>query len=131
MSHPSITSSVSEKRAHLFILSDDYVTTDSGTGLGSSSPAFGEEDYRAKNENGIEAFVCPVGLDGRFTSEVMFELEGQHVKDADKQIITPSKTTDSYLGKKSFNIVIHTATGPDTPSYFTARSLLVCRGYKY
>ena len=78
------------ERGAFVVLSDDYVTTDSGTGLVHQAPAFGEEDYRVLNENGIEAFVCPVGLDGCFTSEV-FDLEGQHVKDADKQIITTLK----------------------------------------
>ena len=82
---------LSEREKGAFVvLSDDYVTTDSGTGLVHQAPAFGEEDYRVLNENGIEAFVCPVGLDGCFTSEV-FDLEGQHVKDADKQIITTLK----------------------------------------
>ena len=34
------------------------------------APAFGEDDYRVLNENDIDAFVCPVGLDGRFNESV-------------------------------------------------------------
>ena len=65
---------------------DDYVTTDSGTGIVHQAPAFGEDDYRVVKAAGIEAFACPVTLNGRFTDEVP-DFAGQYVKDADKDII--------------------------------------------
>ena len=68
------------------IVMDDYVTTDAGTGIVHQAPAFGEDDYRVLQAAGIKAFVCPVGLDGKFTAEVV-DFAGQHVKDADKAII--------------------------------------------
>lgn len=68
------------------IYADDYVTTDSGTGVVHQAPAFGEDDYRVMKSNGATALVCPIDFEGRFTAEVS-DYEGQYVKDADKEII--------------------------------------------
>ena len=107
------------ERGAFVVLSDDYVTTDSGTGLVHQAPAFGEEDYRVLNENGIEAFVCPVGLDGCFTSEV-FDLEGQHVKDADKQIITTLKDHGKLLKQEVIQHSYPYCYRSDTPLIYRA-----------
>jgi isoleucyl-tRNA synthetase len=72
------------------VVMDDYVTTESGTGLVHQAPAFGEDDYRVMKAAGIEAFVCPVTLNGLFTDEVP-DYTGRHVKDADKDIIRALK----------------------------------------
>ena len=72
------------------VVSDDYVTTDSGTGLVHQAPAFGEDDYRVLRAHDVEAFVCPVSLAGTFTDEVA-DFSGLHVKDADKEIIKSLK----------------------------------------
>lgn len=76
------------------VVSDDYVTTDSGTGLVHQAPAFGEDDNRVLKANGIEALVCPVTLSGEFTDEVP-DFAGQHVKEADKGIIAKLKSEGS------------------------------------
>ena len=55
-----------ESRGAFRILSDDYVTTDTGTGIVHLAPAFGEDDNRVMKEAGIEAFVCPVDDTGAF-----------------------------------------------------------------
>ena len=68
------------------VVADDYVTTDSGTGLVHQAPAFGEDDYRVLRAHDIAAFACPVDLAGEFTDEVP-DFSGQHVKAADKDII--------------------------------------------
>ena len=73
-----------------FVISGDYVTTDSGTGLVHQAPAFGEEDYKAFQAAGLEAFACPVSLHGEFTDEVP-DFAGRHVKEADKDIISALK----------------------------------------
>jgi isoleucyl-tRNA synthetase len=68
------------------IVAGDFVTTDDGTGLVHMAPAFGEDDYRVAAENGIfdptdaGTLYNPVGLDGRFTSQVS-GFEGKFVKD--------------------------------------------------
>ena len=69
--------------AHV-ILSADYVTTESGTGIVHQAPAFGEEDLEVCSAAGIE-LVIPVGADGKFTTEVP-PYAGQLVFDANAPI---------------------------------------------
>lgn len=56
------------------VVSDTYVTDDSGTGIVHQAPAFGEDDYRVCIAHGIVekggVVPCPVNLDGNFTDEV-------------------------------------------------------------
>jgi isoleucyl-tRNA synthetase len=73
------------------VVSDAYVSTESGTGLVHQAPAFGEDDNRVLRAHGIEAFVCPVTIHGEFTEEVP-EFAGLHVKAADKEIINQLKS---------------------------------------
>jgi len=68
------------------ILDDDYVSTDSGTGIVHLAPAFGEDDFRILKAANIRAMVCPVDMSGKFTHEVT-DFAGMHVKEADKPII--------------------------------------------
>ncbi|MGB1755423.1 MAG: class I tRNA ligase family protein, partial [Pseudomonadales bacterium] len=74
------------------IVSDEYVSTDSGTGIVHQAPAFGEDDLRVLKQAGIEALVCPIDMQGCFTSAVT-DFAGQHVKDADKAIIRALKAS--------------------------------------
>lgn len=75
---------VPEGKTHVVILGD-FVTTDEGTGIVHTAPAFGEEDYVICRENGI-AFYQPVDENGKFTEEVT-PLAGIPVKDADEKIL--------------------------------------------
>ena len=74
------------KEGAFVILNDAYVTTDDGTGIVHTAPAFGEDDNRVMREAGIKAIVCPVDDAGKFTREVS-DFQGQYVKDTDKEII--------------------------------------------
>ena len=76
------------------VLSDDYVTTDSGTGVVHQAPAFGEDDFRVLKAAGITAAPCPIDMAGRFTDEIT-DFAGLHVKEADKQIIRHMKENGS------------------------------------
>lgn len=71
------------------IIGEDSVGEDEGTGLVHSAPAFGEADFFACKNAGIE-LVCPVDQNGKFTSEVS-DFEGIYVKDADKGLIKQIK----------------------------------------
>ena len=75
------------------ILAAPFVELDQGTGLVHEAPAFGEVDHDlhratvAPYDNADEIpLPCAIGPDGRFTSDVPW-LEGQWVKDADREII--------------------------------------------
>jgi len=74
-----------EKEGAFRIISDDFVSTEDGTGLVHTAPAFGESDFYACKKANVP-LVCPVDNNGRFTQEIP-EYAGQFVKDVDKEII--------------------------------------------
>jgi isoleucyl-tRNA synthetase len=86
--------------AHRVLLAD-YVTTDDGTGVVHIAPAFGEEDKLVTDAAGIEP-VVPVNSSGRFTEEVA-PYAGEHVFDANKQIIRDLKATQKLLKHDTYN----------------------------
>jgi isoleucyl-tRNA synthetase len=67
-----------------FVLGD-FVTSEDGTGIVHTAPAFGEDDYNVGKKYNIP-IVQPVDERGRFTAEVP-EFKGKRVYDADKDII--------------------------------------------
>ena len=67
------------------LITDDFVSTEDGTGIVHAAPAFGEVDFYACKNRGI-SLVCPVDHNGKFTKDIP-EYTGQFVKDADKAII--------------------------------------------
>ncbi|XP_017485087.1 PREDICTED: isoleucine--tRNA ligase, cytoplasmic [Rhagoletis zephyria] len=76
------------------VLVDDYVTSETGTGIVHNAPYFGEDDYRICLNAGIiqksSKPICPLDEVGRFTAEVT-DFAGLYVKDADKAIIAKLK----------------------------------------
>lgn len=85
------------------IVTDNYVTDDSGTGIVHQAPAFGEDDHRVCLAHGIirvdEEVPCPVDEKGCFT-EAVTDFAGMYVKEADKAIQKHLKTLDR-LAKQS------------------------------
>ena len=72
------------------VVADDYVTTESGTGIVHQAPAFGEDDWRVCEREDVPMRDA-TDNQGRFTAD--FPLgEGQFVKDADKAIISDMKS---------------------------------------
>lgn len=67
------------------VILEESVSSEEGTGLVHSAPAFGEVDFYACAREGIE-LVNPVDHNGKFTQEVS-DFAGLFVKDADKEII--------------------------------------------
>lgn len=82
------------------VLTDNYVSDDSGTGIVHQSPYFGEDDFRVCLAAGVitrdQEMICPVDSSGRFTAPVK-EFLGQYVKDADKNIIAELKSRNRLL----------------------------------
>ena len=75
------------------VLTGDFVTLDSGTGLVHEAPAFGEVDYDLHKEVSNRyvkpetvPLLCPVRPDGTFDDSIT-EVAGQWVKDADRHLI--------------------------------------------
>ena len=67
------------------VVQDPYVTDSDGTGLVHMAPAFGEDDARVCQRDGVP-MVDPIDGEGRFT-EVFPAFEGLVVKDADAEIL--------------------------------------------
>ncbi len=71
-----------EKKA-FFVTLADYVTTEDGTGIVHTAPAFGEDDYNTGRRYDLPV-LQPVNEAGKFTATPW---EGQFVMDADPEII--------------------------------------------
>ncbi|RNL80453.1 isoleucine--tRNA ligase [Nocardioides marmorisolisilvae] len=57
-----------DARAH-FVVTEDYVTAEDGTGLVHQSPAFGEDDFASCRRNGVE-MVNPIDTSGHFFGDI-------------------------------------------------------------
>ena len=101
------------------VFADDYVTTEDGTGVVHQAPAFGEDDYRIAQENGLNAFVRPVRMDGRFTDEVA-DFAEQHVKEADKNIVRYLREQGSLLLHETIQHSYPYCYRSDTPLIYCA-----------
>nr|WP_072514583.1 isoleucine--tRNA ligase [Ndongobacter massiliensis] len=66
-----------------FVTCAEYVTTEDGTGIVHTAPAFGEDDYNTGRRYDLP-LVSPVGDDGKFTEG---PYAGRFVMDADPDII--------------------------------------------
>ncbi|MEO1022996.1 MAG: isoleucine--tRNA ligase [Bacteroidota bacterium] len=66
------------------VIPADYVTTEDGTGIVHTAPAYGADDFESCQKAGIPMFN-PITRDGVFNSKVP-DFEGQWFKDADKHI---------------------------------------------
>lgn len=67
------------------VICADFVTMDSGSGMVHIAPAFGEDDFRVAQEQGL-GFLQLVKPDGTFCDEVS-DFAGRFCKDADRDII--------------------------------------------
>lgn len=85
------------------VFADDYVTTDSGTGVVHNAPGFGEDDFRVLKANGVKSVPCPVDFEGKFTQEVS-DYVGVYVKDADKPIIKHLKESKHLYHQ---DVIVH------------------------
>lgn len=96
------------------VVMDEYVSTESGTGIVHQAPAFGEDDFRVLKAANIDAIVCPVDMSGQFTSEVR-DFAGMHVKEADKHIIRKLKEEGKLYRQDVINHSYPFCPRSDTP----------------
>ena len=82
------------------ILSAEFVDTEEGTGVVHLAPGFGEEDLEVCNAAEIPV-VCPVDIDGKFTSEVP-AYEGLLVFDANRPIIRELQERGALFSEDSY-----------------------------
>ncbi len=77
-----------------------YVSTEDGTGIVHTAPAFGAEDYETAQREDL-LLVNPIAPDGRFT-EAAALVAGQWFKDADKTIVRDLKSRGLMYRHETF-----------------------------
>ena len=83
------------------VVADNYVSTDSGTGIVHQAPAFGEDDWRVCEREGIPMRDA-TDLQGRFLDSFTLGA-GQFVKDADKAIIGDLKERNRLFRQETID----------------------------
>ena len=112
-----------------FVVLEDYVTTEDGTGLVHTAPAFGAEDMLAAQHYNLPVLVT-IADDGKFLPEIR-PWSGQFVKDAD-----PFITEDLLRRGLLFRSGRYQHTYPfcwrcDTPLLYFARKTWYIRTSQY
>lgn len=79
------------------VVTADYVTTEDGTGIVHTAPAFGEDDYQTGRRNNL-AFLKPVDDDGNFTET---QWKGKFVHNVNEEIIDYLKSQDKVFSKET------------------------------
>ena len=108
-----------ENNKYRKVISDKFVTSDSGTGIVHLSPAFGEEDLKVCIKNNIIteetlSDVCPINEDGYFTKHIeMFE--GKYFKNIDVDVIRYLKTNNMLFKQLDYNHSYPHCWRTDTP----------------
>lgn len=108
-----------EQKAFRVIL-EESLSSEDGTGLVQSAPAFGEVDFFACAREGIE-LVNPVDHNGKFTQEVP-DFAGLFVKDADKEIIRRLKQEGKIFDHSQIRHRYPFCWRSDTPLIYKAVS---------
>lgn len=89
------------------VISAEFVTDDSGTGIVHVAPAYGEDDYYAVEQNELD-FIHVVDQAGRYMED-MPSLSGQLAKQSDVAIIKMLAEKDLLFARKNMSIAIRIA----------------------
>lgn len=101
------------KKGAFRVITEMNVSLDEGTGIVHAAPAFGEADFYACKQAGIDP-VVPVDVNGQFTAEIP-EWAGLFVKDADKEIIRTLKKEGRLIHQATINHRYPFCPRSDTP----------------
>jgi len=100
------------------VLTQDFVTTEEGTGVVHMAPGFGEDDQVACAAAGIPV-ICPVDDRCRFTSEVP-DFEGLQVFDANQPVIRALREQGTLVRSDSYVHAYPHCWRTDTPLVYRA-----------
>lgn len=117
-----------DKPAHYIVL-QDYVTMDDGTGLVHTAPAFGGEDMNAAMDFDLPVLMT-VKEDGTFIKEVR-PWSGKFVKDADPEIIQDLENRGLILTVGTYTHTYPFCWRCDTPLLYYARGTWFIRTKKH
>ncbi|MDQ3761702.1 MAG: isoleucine--tRNA ligase [Actinomycetota bacterium] len=83
-----------------FVVVDDFVEIDQGTGIVHTGAAFGEDDMRVARDNGMPV-INPVDAEGRFDHRIG-PFAGMFVRDADAPIIEFLRANDLLVQQGTY-----------------------------
>ena len=115
--YPFATKDVQDKA--FFVICDDYVTTEDGTGIVHTAPAFGEDDNRVCRKYNMP-FVQFVNDKGEMTEET--DWPGVFVKDADPLILDDLEKSGKLFKAPEFTHSYPHCWRCDTPLIYYARA---------
>jgi isoleucyl-tRNA synthetase len=101
------------------VLPADFVTAGDGTGLVHTAIAFGEDDFRLGEEQGLNV-VNPVRLDGTY-DERIGKYAGRWVKDADADLIEDLRASGKLLRAERYEHSYPHCWRCDTPLLYYAK----------
>lgn len=96
MEYDQLIPGITPDKKAFFITCADYVTTEDGTGIVHTAPAFGEDDYQTGRRYDLP-LINPVDEEGKFTDTPW---KGMFVMDADLDIIKYLKANDLLFTKQ-------------------------------
>lgn len=114
---PEVDYSQVKDKCH-YVVCDEYVTMEEGTGIVHIAPAFGEDDSRICSKYGLP-FVQFVDTKGCMTKETPWE--GEFVKDADKLILKDLKEMGALFSSPLVEHSYPFCWRCDTPLIYYAR----------
>ena len=93
-----------KQKAFRILDGSSFVTDGDGTGIVHLAPAFGEEDQKCCEANGIE-LVCPVDGQGKYTDEI-YDIQGSEVRDqGSENLLTSDLRPLTSLSLKGLNVI--------------------------
>ena len=101
------------------VLPADFVTDEDGTGLVHTAIAFGEDDFRLGEQQGL-APINPVRADGTYDQRIA-PYEGRWVKDADPDLIDDLRERGRILRAESYEHSYPHCWRCDTPLLYYAK----------
>ncbi len=101
------------------VIGADFVTLTDGTGIVHTAPAFGEDDYRIGQKEGLP-FVQPVDSEGKFNEEVL-RWAGRFIKDCDIEIIEDLKVRNILFKSEEITHSYPFCWRCDSPLIYYAR----------
>jgi len=107
-----------DKKLTYHVIATDFVSLDEGTGIVHMAPAYGEVDYEAGVENGLD-FVHTVDLQGNILGTLPGH--GKFVKDADKDIIADLESRGLLFRQEKIRHTYPFCWRCDTPLLYYAK----------
>ena len=102
-----------------YIVLGDYVTTEDGTGIVHTAPAFGEDDFQISRKYGLP-MINPVDKTGSFAA-IVTDFSGQFVKEADPSIIENLKRRGLLYRRETIEHTYPFCWRCDSPLLYYAR----------